>query len=133
MKKLIFVALLPALLGFTGQAQNPPAFANLSPRPPAQPAQERHFLRAPDVLPGTLPEMRTAAYWTGRMEHPDEVVMGMEKIRKMNMDFMERMRHPERIDSLARQLILAKITAYPGLFISEPDVVGQTAARRADI
>jgi hypothetical protein len=133
MNKLIFAALLPALLGFTGQVQNPPTFANQSSRPPDQPGQERHFLRAPDVLPGTLPEMRTAAYWTGRMEHPDEVVMGMEKIRKMNMDFAERMRHPEQIDSLALQLILAKIAAYPGLFFSEPDVVGQTAARRAEI
>jgi hypothetical protein len=133
MKKMIFAALFAALSAFTGQAQTSPASADQSSLPSAQPGQEKHFLRAPEVLPGTLPEMRTSAYWTGQMARPDEVVMRVGQIRKMNMDFVERMRHPERIDSLARQLILAKIAAYPGLFFSEPDLFGQTAARRADI
>ena len=31
--------------------------------------------RAPDVQPGTIPEMRTPEYWIARMEHPDEVIL----------------------------------------------------------
>jgi SH3 domain (SH3b1 type) len=128
---IAFAGVLLVLTPDTGWTQNPPAFANQSPRPPAQPGQERHFLRAPDVLPGTLPEMRTAAYWIAGMPHPDEVVIGIPKIRQMNLDFTERVRHPGRIDSLARQLILAKIDAYPGLFFSQPDPFTQTPAQRA--
>lgn len=116
-------------------AQNPPGFAGQSQPVPVKPsqAQDRHFLRAPDVLPGTLPEMRDAAYWVARMKEPDAVVMTEARIEKMNRDFTQKVKDLARIDSSARKLILDKIDAYPGLYASEPDVFALAPVQLADI
>ena len=37
------------------------------------------YNRAPDVLPGTLPEMRTTTYWIDRMKKPDEIIIPVSK------------------------------------------------------
>ncbi len=50
------------------------------------------YTRAPDVLPGTLPEMRTAEYWIQTMDDPDEVILTPARIRAMNRSFQERMK-----------------------------------------
>jgi hypothetical protein len=134
MKKIVLIFLLAA--GFpAAYAQNPPGFANQSQPAPIKPSQagERHFLRAPDVLPGTLPEMREAAYWTARMKEPDAVVMTGTRIEQMNRDFVQKVKDPTRIDSSARKLILEKIDAYPGLFFSAPDVFTLAPAQLAEI
>jgi hypothetical protein len=127
---MIFI--LVGLLPFWVQAQNPATFNNQSARPPTQPGQERHFLRAPDVLPGTLPEMRDVAYWVGRMKDPDGVVLSLPKIEQMNHAYAERVKHPAQVDSLARSLILAKIDAYPGLYFTRPSF-GTAAALGAAV
>lgn len=116
---------------FCATAQNPPAFSSQSPKPPAQPGQERHFLRAPDVLPGTLPAMRTVAYWVSQMKEPDAVVLSPAKIQQLNKAYVQRVKHPERLDTTARKLIEAKLEAYPGLFFSKPDVMAQSVGDRA--
>ncbi len=116
-RKLILLVLI-APLGVL--AQNPATFNNQSPRPPVQPGQERHFLRAPEVLPGTIPEMRDVAYWVGKTSEPDKVVLTVPQIQQLNKAFTERTRRPEQVDSLARSLILAKIDAYPGLYFTRP-------------
>ena len=44
----------------------------------------KHYRRAPDVLPGTLPEMRTPGFWIDRAKHPGKVIISLDEIRKMN-------------------------------------------------
>jgi hypothetical protein len=111
-------------------AQNPAVFSNQSPKPPAQPGQERHFLRAPEVLPGTLPEMRDVAYWVQQMKEPDQVILPLNRIQQLNNAYTERVKHPDRLDTTARKLIDAKLEAYPGLFFSKPDPISQSPADR---
>src|ERR1700743_3676199 len=82
--RILIVCALMAGAASVAQAQNPPAFSNQSPKQPAQPGQERHFLRAPDVLPGTLPEMRTVAYWVAQMQSPDQAILSPARIQQMN-------------------------------------------------
>src|ERR1700753_4193857 len=118
MRYIFLLLVLGSCFGL--RAQNPAVFANQSAKPPVQPGQERHFYRAPDVIPGTLPEMRDLSYWVSRMSEPDKVVMTVPQILAMNHAFEEKVKHPEKIDTLARRLILAKIDAYPGLFFSKP-------------
>jgi len=38
------------------------------------------YNRAPDVLPGTTPEMRTTDYWISGMKNPDEVILTPDAI-----------------------------------------------------
>ena len=33
------------------------------------------YKRAPEALPGTIPEMLDHAYWIERMDNPDEVIL----------------------------------------------------------
>ena len=40
----------------------------------------RQFLRAPDVLPGTLPEMRTPDFWIDRAGNPDQVILSLDQV-----------------------------------------------------
>lgn len=137
MKKLPSIVLMAILLAGSSSthAQNPPGFAHQSQPLPvkAGQAQDRHFLRAPDVLPGTLPEMRDATYWVARMKEPDAVVITGTRIEQMNRDFVQKMKDPARIDSGARKLILDKIDADPGLFYSEPDAFTLAPAQLAEV
>ena len=52
----------------------------------------RQFLRAPDVLPGTLPEMRTPDYWIDLADNPDAVILSPSQIQQMNQAFLARMK-----------------------------------------
>ena len=53
------------------------------------------YKRAPDVLPGTLPEMRTTKYWINEMEKPDEVILSIGDIERMNEAYQEQIRHTD--------------------------------------
>ena len=46
------------------------------------------YKRAPEILPGTLPEMRDHTYWIERMDNPDEVVLSPETIQRMNDEYV---------------------------------------------
>src|SRR5690606_16337889 len=53
---------------------------NATPIPP----ETDLYLRAPEVIPGTLPEMRDASYWIAKMESPDKVVLTLGEIQGRN-------------------------------------------------
>jgi len=40
--------------------------------------------RAPDVLPGTIPDMRNPSYWIARMDDPDGIILTLPEIKRMN-------------------------------------------------
>jgi len=68
------------------------------------------YKRAPDVIPGTLPEMRDPAWWIERMENPDEVILTLRDINRMNEKYRQKITsrepfggvHPDRIPDSGR-------------------------------
>jgi hypothetical protein len=42
------------------------------------------YYSAPTLLPGVTPSMRTAGFWIGRLQEPDELVMTPEEIGEKN-------------------------------------------------
>ncbi len=102
--------------------------ANAFPSPAG--AQE-FFTRAPDTLPGTLPEMRDPAYWTARMEKPDEVILDPAGIRALNERYMRRMRDPRFFDSVAEERMPPDYF-YPGVALYPADLYALSPAQLAD-
>src|SRR3954468_22349762 len=100
-------------------------------KPPVQ--ASRHYVRAPDTIPGTLPEMRDSAFWIARMKQPDAVVMNLSAIGKMNSGFRERMISGRGIDTALAITIGEKVETSPGLFSGMPDVYSKTASEVAAI
>ncbi len=86
------------------------------------------YLRAPDVVPGTLPEMRTVSYWTDKMEHPDQVVMTPAQIERMNRNYRQKMTVFTGLDSSIVQHISRQLRFSPGLVTTEPDLGSMTPA-----
>ncbi len=114
------------------------------PSPAAPPAgtaptlSETLYNRAPDVLPGTLPEMRTPAYWVARMPAPDEVILTPAEIKERNLRFEARMRRPDPFADTApaKRAILFPLTdrkkplERPGRMLAVPDPHAMTPAAR---
>jgi len=94
-----------------GDAQQP----NQAVRPP-QP------VRAPDVIPGTLPEMRETSYWIARMSNPDQAILTYDQIKVRNTTFAQRLANYSSLDSLIQRQLNADLTSRPGLLTSIPDV-----------
>jgi hypothetical protein len=61
--------------------------------PANQPARQRSptslYLRAPDTIPGTLPEMRDPSYWIAKMNNPDAVVLSLTEIQIRNKAYIQ--------------------------------------------
>ncbi|MGB5553460.1 MAG: SH3 domain-containing protein [Flavobacteriaceae bacterium] len=84
------------------------------------------YLRAPNVVPGTLPEMRQASYWIAKMKNPDQVVLSFEEIETRNEDYQERMANASGLDSVLSQKIHKQLTGRPGLLAHIPDLDSKT-------
>ena len=57
------------------------------------------YNRAPDVLPGTIPEMHDPAFWIARMENPDEIILSPEAIQQMNVEYQKKINAPNRLQA----------------------------------
>ncbi|MBT8183467.1 MAG: SH3 domain-containing protein, partial [Eudoraea sp.] len=84
------------------------------------------YLRAPNLVPGTLPEMRQASYWIAKMKNPDQVVLSLEEIKSRNEDYRERMANASGIDSMLSQKIHKQLMGRPGLLAHIPDLSSKT-------
>jgi hypothetical protein len=90
---------------------------------------ETLYSRAPDVLPGTLPEMRTTYYWISRMKNPDEIILPLDRIMAMNNRFDQKMSAPDPFKGVnpERKAILYPLDARkkplerPGRVLFAPD------------
>ena len=88
------------------------------------------YARAPETLPGVLPEMNAAAFWISRMERPDDVILTPDRIEEMNRRFEEKMRaeDPFRGVNPERKAILYPLDARKkpleraGRVLSLPDI-----------
>jgi len=79
------------------------------------------YERAPDVLPGTLPEMSNPSYWIARMKNPDEVVLILAELLRRNEAFQRRMRSPDPFEGVAPERMPIPYF-YPGLVLYRPDL-----------
>ena len=122
---IVFVFLMRGdLKAQSTTVQNPPP--NQATRPP-------QTLRAPDVIPGTLPEMRETSYWIARMANPDELILTSEQIQIRNNDYLQRLENYSRLDSMIRRQINADLASRPGLLTSMPDLAKTSRAEISDM
>lgn len=104
-------------------AQNPTA--NQAAKPPSPTGLT---IRAPDTMPGTLPDMRNTSYWIARMTNPDTVVMTLTEIQNRNNAFFKRLENFSQLDSSLQKQINTELLSRPGLLTSIPDVSTKTTA-----
>jgi hypothetical protein len=90
------------------------------------------YHRAPDVLPGTLPEMRTTDYWIQKMAKPDEVILTPDAIEKMNQAYEEFIRQPNPFQGQPRERIPSLSYYWPGNVNYAPDLKAMTPRAIAD-
>lgn len=90
-------------------------------------------LRAPDVLPGTLPEMRDPSYWIARMDDPDEVIMTPGEIARRNRLYVEKMSRDEPFAGVheGRVPMDWQVYRWPCRFLVKPDVYAMSPAERS--
>lgn len=89
------------------------------------------YHRAPDVLPGTLPEMRTPEYWIKQMSKPDEVIITVDKIKQMNADYKKFISSPDPLKNFpgdkpdlaywwpGRVSVVPNLRAFPAKAVSD--------------
>ena len=96
------------------------------------PAMGQLFERAPDVLPGTIPEMRDPSWWVARMARPDDVIMTPDEIVRRNEAY-NRFIHtadPFAMVDADRKPVLT--TYWPNQIVMRPDFTALPARAAAD-
>lgn len=89
--------------------------------------QSELYLRAPGVVPGTLPEMRNTTYWISEMESPEEVVLTYKEIEDRNEAYWQRMAdRSDILDSILNNRINKQLTNRPGLLACIPSINSMT-------
>ncbi len=81
-----------------------------------------HYRRAPDVLPGTLPEMRTPDFWINRLEHPDRIILPLAEIQKMNKGYENRMQNLPALEHGLEAVVKKQLKDWSGLIAVSPDL-----------
>jgi hypothetical protein len=91
------------------------------------------YNRAPDTLPGLLPEMNHPSYWISRMKNPDQVMLTPAAIQKKNEDYLTRMKSADRFKGVDpdRLPVEADLSRWPGRFMVLPDIKAMNQAARS--
>lgn len=79
------------------------------------------YNRAPDPLPGILPEMLDTGYWISRMKRPDEVILKLDEIRNMNEAYKRRINSPDPFRDVYEDRKPNLIHWWPGYTFTSPD------------
>lgn len=95
-------------------------------------AQAELYNRAPDVSPGTLPQMRTPGYWIAQMDDPDGVVLTTTEIEALNDRFRERMTVSDPFGALPEVRRPDVSYWWPGLVWNFPDLIEAAPVAVAD-
>ncbi len=90
------------------------------------------YHRAPDVLPGTTPEMSTIEFWIGRMANPDEIILAWDAIERMNTRFETFIRTPDPFKGLSKERTPNLSYWWPGRVLYPPDLNSMTKMEIAD-
>jgi len=93
------------------------------------------YNRAPDTLPGILPEMRNSSYWIARMKNPDEVILTPDVIQRMNGTYEMKMKVPDPFKGVDPDRVPKRENLYKwsGRFITMPAIYNMTSAQIASI
>jgi hypothetical protein len=73
------------------------------------------YTRATDVLPWIQPQLVNAAYWIGKMEKPDEVILTPAQIEAKNRDYEQRINAPDPFKGLPKESVPDLFYWWPGL------------------
>jgi len=84
--------------------------------------QSKHYLRAPDVLPGTLPEMRTPDFWINRLDNPDRVILSLSEIEQMKKAYEDGMQNLPALENGLGEVIKAELEKWSGFLTAKPDL-----------
>jgi len=90
------------------------------------------YNRAPDVLPGTIPEMRDPEFWIARMGKPDEVVLSPEVIQQMNENYKRKVSSPDPFRGVSKERMPKLAHWWPGFEMVIPDLSTFTPKEVAD-
>ncbi|MFC1607018.1 SH3 domain-containing protein [Candidatus Latescibacterota bacterium] len=90
------------------------------------------YNRAPEVMPGTIPEMHTTAYWIKQMDKPDEIIMDIDEIMQMNDRYDNRIRSSEPFNGVAENRIPDLDYWWPGHILYMPDFHAMTPSALGD-
>ncbi|MFA6471150.1 MAG: SH3 domain-containing protein [Candidatus Latescibacterota bacterium] len=83
--------------------------------------------RAPEVLPGTIAEMYTTAFWIAKMKAPDQVILSSSAILAMNDSYRSRMKaDPFKDADKDRIPNQSDLNRWPGRYIVLPDLASMT-------
>ena len=82
------------------------------------------YKRAPDILPGTIPEMRDPAYWIRQMDNPDEVILTLPEITSRNEAYLKKMSRPDPFAGVhpGRVPMDWQLNRWPARFLVRPDL-----------
>ncbi|HUT62485.1 MAG TPA: SH3 domain-containing protein [Anaerolineae bacterium] len=89
------------------------------------------YTRAPDTLPGLLPEMYKPSYWIAKMKNPDAIILSTDAILKKNNAYVQRMKSSDRYKGVDpdRVPVEGDLNRWPGRFIVLPDIYNMTPAQ----
>lgn len=90
------------------------------------------YAPAPEVLPGTTPEMRTTEYWVKRMAKPDEVILTPVAIQKMNADYQKFISSPDPFKGVVKERVPSLTYWWPGHVTVAPNLKAMSAKAVAD-
>ena len=88
--------------------------------------------RAPDVLPGTLPEMREPAYWLAQMKNPDEIILTHAQIQHLNEKYRKWVRSADPFKGVSEERKPQLSYWWPGIVMMVPDLQKQSRDAVAD-
>lgn len=91
------------------------------------------YLRAPDIIPGTIPEMYNSNYWIDRLENPDKIVMTLDQIFEMNRNYQERIKELTEDDNDTGERIRQQLMRNPGIYAQRPDIDLKSASEISKI
>ncbi len=90
------------------------------------------FDRAPDVLPGTITDMRTPEFWIYRMAEPDEVILTPAVIEDMNRRYREWSHGGDPFSTVPEEQRPRLSYWWPGIVLAAPDLESLDAGAVAD-
>lgn len=90
------------------------------------------YRRAPDVMPGTLPEMRTPEYWIARMAKPDEVILTPAAIQRMNETYVKFIGGPDPFKDVPKERAPNLSYWWPGHVTVQPNLAVMSSKAVAD-
>lgn len=80
------------------------------------------YNKAPDPLPWIPPVMIDETYWIGKMGNPDDVILTLDQIAKMNKDFRTFISQPDPFAALPQERKPFLVHWWPGHSLSNPEL-----------